>query len=132
MILKIWFKLPEKLRFLLVGGWNTLFSIILFGVVLHLIGDYKITLLLNHIISVFHSFVNLRFFVFRSKGHFLHEYIRVNIVYFVYFVLNFCMLFACVEIFKFHALISQIIITCILVIVSYLANKHFTFKNGRA
>ena len=132
MILKVWFKLPEKLRFLLVGGWNTLFSIIAFAIILRVIENYKITLVLTHLISVFHSFVNLRFFVFRSRGHFIYEYLRVNLVYLIYLILNFCMLFTSVEIFKFHALTSQIIITCILVIISYSANKHFTFKNGRA
>lgn len=125
-----WFKFPEALRFLLVGGWNTLISILLFGMVLKLMQDYKISLFISHIISVFHSFVNLRIFVFQSKGHFWKEYFKVNCVYTVYFLLNFVMLFASVELLKLHAFFSQSVITCILVIISYLANKHFTFKNA--
>ena len=131
LILKYWFKVPEKLRFLLVGGWNTLFSLLLFSFVLILIDNYKITLIISHLCSVLNSFLTFKFFVFRSSGMFLFEYIKINLVYLLHFALNFIMLYVSVEMLKMNVIISQIIITCILTIINYFLNKNFTFKNGK-
>jgi putative flippase GtrA len=131
VILKYWFKVPEKLRFLLVGGWNTLFSLLLFSFILILIDNYKITLIISHLCSVLNSFLTFKFFVFRSSGMFLFEYIKINLVYLLHFVLNFIMLYVSVEMLKMNVIVSQIIITCILTIINYFLNKNFTFKNGK-
>ena len=134
-ILNLWFKFPEKIRFLLVGGWNTVFAIALFSLILEFLQNYKIALVISHIISVFHTFINLRFFVFRANlkhdKNFWKEYFKVNIVYLFYFIFNFAFLWFFVEFLNIKPIISQIIITCILLIFSYLCNKHFTFKNGK-
>ena len=134
-ILNLWFKFPEKIRFLLVGGWNTVFAVTLFSLILELFQNYKIALVISHIISVFHTFINLRFFVFRANlkhdKNFWKEYFKVNIVYLFYFIFNFAFLWFFVEFLNIKPIISQIIITCILLIFSYLCNKHFTFKNGK-
>ena len=130
-VLNFWFKFPQKIRFLLVGGWNTFFALCLFALILKLLNNYKITLVISHLISVLQSFLTFKFFVFRSSGKFLHEYIKINAVYLLHFFLNFGMLYACVEILKLNTLSSQIIITCILVILNYILNKNFTFKDGK-
>ena len=134
-ILNLWFKFPEKIRFLLVGGWNTVFAVTLFSLILELFQNYKIALVISHIISVFHTFINLRFFVFRANlkhdKNFWKEYFKVNIVYLFYFIFNFAFLWFFVEFLNIKPIISQIIITCLLLVFSYFSNKHFTFKDGK-
>jgi putative flippase GtrA len=125
-----WFKIPEKIRFLIVGGWNTVFSLLVFVVILKLIGNYKLTLLVSHVIGVFNSFITFKFLVFRTRGNFLKEYIKVNIVYVIYFILNFIMLTFAVEVLKLGEITSQVGICIILTVFSYMMNKYFTFNNG--
>ena len=134
-ILNLWFKIPEKIRFLLVGGWNTLFALSLFSFLTLMIKNYKLALIVSHFISVFHTFVNLRFFVFRANlkegKNFWKEYGKVNMVYSIYFILNFLLLWFFVDFLRLNPIPSQIIITCLLLVFSYFSNKHFTFKNGK-
>ena len=52
--------------------------------------------------------------------------------YFLSFVfnltLNYCLLKLFVEVLHWDAILSQFITTCIIVLISYLSQKHFTFK----
>lgn len=134
-ILNLWFKIPEKLRFLLVGGWNTLFGLALFALIFKFSGNYKLSIVVAHFTSVLQSFLTFRFFVFRAnlnkEANFLQEYLKMNLVYLIYFGLNYALLVLFVETFKIEPIIAQVLITCILVVYAYIANKYFTFKNGK-
>ena len=64
-----WCKLPDKLRFLLVGGFNALISYVIFAIAVFLIGQehYQVCVALQWIISSVFSFVNQKVFVFCTK-----------------------------------------------------------------
>jgi putative flippase GtrA len=130
-IFKIWFKLPEKLRFILVGGYNTVFSYATFCLFNFLFSHkvhYLLILAISHFIAVFHSFINFRFFVFRSKGHFWHEYLRVNLVYLGYFFCNAALLYALKELLGMNIFTAQLICILTLVAATYFLHKNFSFK----
>jgi hypothetical protein len=70
-----------------------------------------------------------RIFVFKPTGGFLKEYFKINLFYLFYFALNVALLFLLVDVLKIYPIVSQIFITCFLVIFSYLGNKYFTFRD---
>lgn len=130
-VLKIWFKLPQQFRFLLVGGYNTVISYgifclmnFLFGVQLH----YLLILAFCHFISVTHSFLNLRFFVFRSNGHFWQEFLKVNLVYLGYFCCNATLLCTLKELVGINIFVAQLICILTLFVATYFLHKNFSFK----
>lgn len=128
---RIWASVPEKLKFLLVGGYNTAFGYGLFCGLQYFLGahlHYLIILILVHIISVFNSFISLRFLVFLSKGHFWQEYVRVNIVYLGYLLLNILLLYLLKDLFKINLFVAQLICIVSLVCLTYVAHKKFSFK----
>ena len=130
-ILNFWFKINDKIRFLLVGGYNTLFSFLLFCLLQTLLGGifhYIVILLFCHLISVFNSFVSLKYFVFRSPKNFLNEYLKVNIVYAVYFVLNALLLYSLKDLLGINIYIAQLLCIIILTVASYFSHKYFSFK----
>jgi len=130
--LKIWFNLNEKLRYLVVGGFNTAFSYGLFCGFQFFLGEkihYLFILALTHFISVFNSFFNFRFFVFRSNGNFWYEYLKINIVYLFYFFINAFLLYIIKDKMHIGILIAQLICTAILIIATYFTHKYFSFKN---
>jgi putative flippase GtrA len=72
-------------RFLLVGGFNTLFGYAVFAVLnwalTRLPYGYLVATLLADLISITVAFLGYKWFVFRTKGHYLHEWVRCVGVY---------------------------------------------------
>lgn len=131
-IFTIWFSLNQKLRYLLVGGFNTVFSYAIFCLFQLLLGKYLhylVSLVLVYFISVFNSFINLRFFVFRSRGRFWHEYLKVNFVYLWHLLFNILLLYMLKDKMHVNIFIAQFICAIALVVIVYFAHKHFSFKN---
>lgn len=130
-LLKIWFKLNEKLRFLLVGGYNTTFSFLLFCALEYYLGsniNYIAILTVTYVISVFNSFLTFRIFVFASEKSFIKEYLKVNLVYLIHFGCNTVLLFIFKDLLHINIFLSQFICIVVLTIGSYFAHKHFSFK----
>lgn len=130
-IFAIWFSLNQKLRYLLVGGFNTVFGYAIFCLFQFLFDaklHYLIILVLVYFISVSNSFINFRFFVFRSRGHFWREYLKVNFVYLWHLIFNIILLYILKDRMHINIFVAQFICAIILVVIVYFAHKHFSFK----
>jgi putative flippase GtrA len=130
-VLNFWFKIPQFYRFLLVGGFNTLFSGLCFLLLHHLFHaflHYLLILFLSHFITVTNSFFTFKFFVFtKSNGKMWIEYLKTHVSYLFYILCNaFCLYFA-VKYLKLDVRMSQLTIICILSICFYFVHKHFSF-----
>ncbi|MBU6338589.1 MAG: GtrA family protein [Rickettsiales bacterium] len=115
----------------MVGGWNTLFSLSLFIVVYTLLKDlwhYMVVAVICHIFSVMQSFITLKYFVFRTKGNLLHEYIRINITYLGSLFGNLLLLYIFCTIFRIDPRYASFMNAAIIAFFSYLLHKYFTFK----
>ena len=124
----IWFKVPQKLRFLLVGGFNTLFSYVLFAFLVAIIMmPYKIALVLNYIIAVNLSIFTMRYYVFRSFGNFLREYGKAWCVYLLVLILNYVSMYMMVDVYKMNELIAQAVYTFFITFFIYFMHKYVSF-----
>lgn len=133
-ILKYFFKLPEKIRFLLVGGYNTAFVMALYAALYCLCGEhihYIAILVVAHFISVANSYLALKFLVFRTSGNYKQEFIRINISYFYILVANFILLAGFVQILRTSPVLTQCAIVILLAIGSYFLHKHYSYKQHR-
>ncbi|MSP33457.1 MAG: GtrA family protein [Rickettsiales bacterium] len=131
-ILDLWFKIDRRIRFILVGGYNTVFSFALFCILQYYLGENLRpiwVLLITHIISIFNSFLSLRIFVFASKNNLLREYLKVNMVYCGYFIINAFLLFSLNDLLHLDVILAQFLSVLILTIGAYFAHKHFSFKS---
>jgi putative flippase GtrA len=129
--LKIFFKLPEKLRFFLMGGFNTVSGYLiflsfyfLFKNILH----YQVILFTSYLPTTFISFLTFKFFVFRTKGKWTKEYLRVLMSSILVYLTNTIVLHICVEIFKIYIPISQFVSIFFVTITSYTMHKYFSFQ----
>ncbi|GBL44287.1 hypothetical protein SFMTTN_0082 [Sulfuriferula multivorans] len=121
----------EKIRYLLVGGYNTAFGYILFALLLMLLKDrvhYLIVLVISHVISVTNAYLAYKFLVFKTKGRWLHEFGKFNTVYLGVLAINLVALPAMVELLGTRPIVGQAWFVVITVIASYLGHKHFSFK----
>lgn len=125
------FKLPREVRYILIGGWNTLFSLGLFITAYTLLKNfwhYMVIAVICHIFSVAQSFITLKYFVFRTKGNLLKEYIKINITYLGSLFGNLLLLYIFCSILSIDPRYASIMNAAIIAFFSYLLHKYFTFS----
>ena len=92
--------LPEALRYLLAGGYNTAFGFGCFALLQWWLGGsvhYLVVLVLNFAISVGNSFLSMKYLVFRSQGPLLRDYLRTNLSYLILLGVNMALLAGLVD-----------------------------------
>ena len=130
----------QVIRYLLVGGFNTCFGYALFVALNYLfrsLGIYgsEIATLLSNIIAITVAFLGYKWFVFRTHGHYLREWLRCLSIY------GSSMLFSLVMLppltlllrrwFGHSQMASNVaaaILTVVVVAASYFGHKHFSFR----
>src|SRR5208337_4401146 len=73
-------------RYLLVGAWNTLFSYGSYAALTalltpHIPHAYVLAAVLANLLSITFSYVNYKWFIFKTKGNYVREWIRCLAVY---------------------------------------------------
>ncbi|OAI04617.1 hypothetical protein A1353_12755 [Methylomonas methanica] len=124
----------EKIRYLLVGGYNTAFGYGVFVVLwffYHHNLHYVELLVISHIVSVINAYLGYRIVVFRVRGRWLTEFFRFNLVYLGTFGFNLVMLPILIEKLHYHPVISQAFIVVTTVVVSYFLHGRFSFKKQK-
>ena len=128
-----WFKLHEKLRFLLVGGFNTLLAYLLFASLYEIAGiDYNLSLIIQYVITVNVSIFTMRYYVFRSKGNIIKEFIKAWNVYIFMFFFNALMLNYFVRVLLLPPLLAQALYLTLSTIITFLLHKNLSFKKKQS
>lgn len=132
MIRKAW--LNDKVRYLLIGAFNTFFGYSVFAALWLLWGQtfhYIVVLAISHIIVVTSAFFCYRIWVFRKKGGIGGDFVRFNMVYLGAFIFNILVLPVLVEGMHFHPLVAQALVVVVTVVASYLLHRRFSFRLGK-
>ena len=118
------------LKFIIAGIWNTIFGIALYSGVILVFGEknYLILNIICNIIAITQSYFCYKFFVFKTKGDYLKEYIKMYATYGITTCIGFVVLFILVNFFKLSAIYANIIATAIVVICCYFGHKLYTFR----
>lgn len=133
-IWNFWFRLPDKLRYVLVGGFNATVQYLLFALFLWLMGTskYQFALILSWVISSISSFTTQKVFVFCTKGSFtnwIREYIKCCGVWIVSYFINAVVLDLLVRLAAINPYGAQIIAIACTTITGYILFKYFAFKH---
>lgn len=115
--------------YLLVGGWNTFFAIALYTLLVTFCGDKHYLLLgvLCNIIIITNAYICYKIFVFKTKGNIIKEYLKCYSVYGLSMALGLALMYVFVDIIGIKAVFSNIIVTLMLTVVSFLGHKFFSF-----
>lgn len=123
----------QQLRFLLAGAWNTLFGYLAFLLAYQLLGGASGSipaLLLGYALALPQSYAVQRFLVFRSRGAWLGQFSRFAFASLSVFAVNVAVLPAALALSDADPRVLQAIFILLSTIVSYLAHKHFSFKQA--
>jgi putative flippase GtrA len=138
----------EKIRYLAVGAWNTLFGYLLFLVLLALLSGplrtlessssavlqwigkdyYLIVGWVGWVVAVPQSTLAMKYFVFRSRGRTLHEIGRAYFVYLPAQGLSTVILWLIVRVLHVSPQLGALMTIIVTTVFSYLGHKYFTFR----
>lgn len=123
-----WFeKIPQKLRYLLVGGFNTVFAYGFFLLLL-LVLPYNVSLIAQYVVTVNVSIFTMRYYVFQSRKNFKAEYLKAWSVYIgIYFfnaaALNFLVLYLGLK-----PAVAQAVYLVVSTVLTFILHKYYSFK----
>lgn len=121
----------ERVRFLAVGGVNTVVGYGLFALVQWWIGaiiSYFGSLLVAHILTSILAFALYRAVVFGVGGRVWIDFLRFQSVYLVPLAANFIALPLLVSVLHWNVYGSQAAIVVVSTIISFLGHKYFSFR----
>lgn len=127
----------ERVRFLFVGGINTVFGYAVFAG-LYLVAGQRIgylgSLYISYVVGVSLAFVLHRRVTFRAHkmgGNPVVDFLRFASVYVVALAVNTVGLPLLVEVGHLPALGAQAIMVVVVTIISYVGHKYFSFRRSR-
>ena len=140
VVTRLWSRYGQVFRYLVVGGLNTLFGYSSFAVLNYLLTGhmpyaYMAASALGSVVSISFAFVGYKFFVFKTKGNLLREYLRTYVVYGTSTLVSLAVLPALVFALGFviHRAnlvpyVAQAITLLIVVFGSFFGHKKFSFQ----
>ena len=125
-------KLPQQLRFIVIGVLNTWLGLGVFTCVYFLLIPfihYTFVFGLSSVLSTSFAYVLLKTFVFQTKGNVWTEYFKCQFNYGVIACMNLILLVIFVEFLQLKVLIAQVIIVALLAVLSFFLHKYITFRS---
>ncbi len=123
-----WFDQPKQMRFLAVGGFNTLFSYILF-VALTLVINYDTALLLTYLTGINLSIFTMRYYVFRTEGKLRAQYGKAALTYLAMILANYAALRLMIGGWQWPTWLAQAVFTLFSTFVLYQLHNRVNFRN---
>ena len=131
-IFAYWFKLNKKLRFLLVGGGNTVLSFLIFIIGISCFQwNYQVVLIITYLLSVNFSILSMRSLVFEGKGNWAKEYAKAAFVYLSLLLLNYAFLFLFIDLFAWNEIVAQFLYTLLATISTFVLHNKFSFSSAK-
>ena len=136
---KLWFRFPQKLRFLLVGGFNTVFAYLVLNLLNVFLGVLfkdslssvviaNIALIVQYILTINLSFMTMRYYVFQSHGRWVHEWLKAWSVYILIYFINAPLLTFMMAFLGWSTWLAQGVYLIFSTIIIYLLHKYYSFR----
>ena len=128
-----WTHHRDKVLYLVVGGWNTVFQYAVFSACWYLLHDHvhpDVVLLIAYLIASVNGFLGFRYIVFKPVSHPLVEYLRFQVIYLPILVINLVILPLLLKHTSLNAYAIQALFAVFAVVVGYVGNKYFTFRKS--
>jgi putative flippase GtrA len=120
-----------RVRFLIVGLWNTAFSLSMFYLFLKVFKstNYQVLVLICFLLANIQSHLMQRTLVWKSKEPYFSELFRFIVNAIAISLLNFILLVLFVDLFNYPIYETQVFLALLLTIFNYYFQKHTVFKH---
>lgn len=128
-------KIQERgLPYLLCGLVNTLFgyfgSLGIYNTLRDILHTFGI-LIIARIVTISFSYFTYKIFIFKTKGHWLREYLRCYISYGLISIVSIAILLVLVDYAGVPFWLAQLFTICIGVAFSFVAHSYYTFSPSK-
>lgn len=120
----------QPLRYLAVGGWNTLFGAFVYAALHYFLNTrvhYLILYIPANILAITNAFLCYKYIVFQTHGKGWQEYFKCYLVYGWIALLNAGLLYVLVTFASLHPSIANCFCIITSTVISYFSHKHFSF-----
>lgn len=117
--------------YLVVGGWNTLFTYGCFAVLYYLLNERlapSAIVAITYAVASVNGYLTFRHLVFTPVRHPVVEYMRYQAVYLPILALNLVALPLALTYTNLGAYIAQALLGLFAVVAGYVGNKYFAFR----
>ncbi|MEG1048665.1 MAG: GtrA family protein [Bacilli bacterium] len=118
----------EKIRFLFVGGLNTIVGYVSYALLLYCNINFLIANTISTVIGMTHSYFWNKYFTFKSKGSSKKEIFKFICVYAVSYITGLITLFIIVEQFGINQYLAGLVNLMFTTLISWFGHKYFSFK----
>ncbi len=136
---RMWFRLPQKLRFLLVGGFNTVFAYLILNILDYLftllfqemmskVAIANLSLLIQYILTINVSFLTMRYYVFQSHGNLFKEWLKAWSVYIFLYLINAPILTFMMVALGWPTWLAQGVYLIFSTMITFLLHKYYSFR----
>jgi putative flippase GtrA len=120
----------RQLRFALVGGFNTLFGLLMFFSIGLLLPTTAVeNLLLAYVPSTLVGFLTQKYLVWQTSANVGKEFRKFLGLTFIQAAVNAFILWVAVDLLGQDKFTSQTLITILAVVVAYVAQRNWVFRN---
>lgn len=128
-----------KIKFLIVGGWNTIFGFLAFVLLYKLTSKifkvnyfaYTSAQILGTILAIINAYVLHKYITFESKAkgrNMIIEFFKFSTTYIVLFIISLVLMPFFIEVIKIRPIPSSICMNIIVITTSYFGHSRFSFK----
>src|SRR5882672_1404157 len=125
----VWWRLPQELRFLLAGAYNTAFGYLAFAVLYYGLATrigYLGVAALAQAVALTSAFIVHRRLVFRSTLGWQASFLRFNLSQLVMILCGMLGLYMLVHFANLNPLLAQAIVILASLVVAYILHRYFT------
>lgn len=126
MIRKLYYN--QKIRYLFVGGLNTVIAYGIFFGLLYSGINYSLALCIGYGTALVNGYLWNKYFVFNSQKKSISEVLRFFLVYVIQYIFCLVLLWVFIDGFGMNKYFAGIISIIMSVIVTFLGHKNFTYK----
>ena len=124
----------EKLRYLIVGGANTVFGVGIYPALMfssaYFHDNYIATLAVSQAVSIVFAFTTYKLLVFRSRGNIAAEFMKFVSFNAAGFAANWAIVPAVVELRIAGPVVAQMTFAAVWVVGAYVWHRAITFSKG--
>ena len=120
----------QKIKYLLVGFYNTLFGYLTFVLIFYNFSDvasHSLLLGITHFIAVTHNFFTYKRWVFNVKENLLKNYFKFHQVCLLLYIINLILFLCFTKMMNMNIYFAQGLILVIIIILGYFMNKSYSF-----
>jgi putative flippase GtrA len=119
----------RRVRYLIVGGWNTLFGYLAYVAFLRLFPTHYLAITVPaQFVAIVNAYLCQRFFVFGTDSPPFAAFFRFNVVYWIAYFVNLGALKLLVEGLGMNKFLAPIPITAVNVVVTYFTHQRYSFR----